>query len=85
MPKYPIVLIIWQDAATIKDNWHSLERGIQHASVCASVGYMIAKNKNVITLYAHIALEDEWSEEAGKGNMIIPVKMVKSITYLKGS
>jgi hypothetical protein len=48
-----------------------------------SVGYMVAKNKNVITLYAHIGLEDEWSKACGKGNIIIPVKMVKSLTYLK--
>lgn len=82
-PKYPIVLIEWEDAATIKDNWHEVKTDIQCASLCMSVGYMVAKNKKVITIYAHIALEDDWAQEAGKGNMIIPVKMIKSIIYLK--
>lgn len=84
-PKYPIVLVEWKDAATIKENWHEIKKDIQEASTCMSVGYMVAKNKNVLTLYAHIGLEDDWSSECGKGNMIIPTKMVRSIKYLKTS
>lgn len=82
IPKYPIVLIEWEDAATIKDNWHEVKKDIIEASTCLSVGYMVAKNKKVVTLYAHIALEDDWSVECGKGNMIIPVKMIRSIKHL---
>lgn len=78
-------MIEWQDAATIKENWHEVKKDIKEASTCISVGYMVAKNKSVITLYAHIALEDEWSMECGKGNMIIPVKMIKSIKILTSS
>jgi hypothetical protein len=82
-PKYPIVLVEWQDAMTIKDNWHAVEKELEEPATCLSVGYLVAKNKKLVTLYAHIALEDKWTEECGKGNMIIPVKMIKSIKYLK--
>lgn len=78
--KYPLVLIKWTDAQTIKDSWHSLEKNIEEPAICMSVGYLVGDKKKVKILYSHIALEDEWTNECGKGNIIIPTK---SIIYIK--
>lgn len=80
--KYPLVSIEWKDAMTIKDNWHSLEKEISEPATCMSVGYLVGDNDKVKILYAHIALEDNWSQESGKGNMIIPTASIVSIKKL---
>lgn len=79
---YPLVAIEWKDAMTIKDNWHDLEKEINEPATCMSVGYLVGDNEKVKILYAHIALEDEWSKECGKGNMIIPTASIISIKKL---
>ena len=81
--RYPIVLIEWTDALTIKDNWHSLEKNLDDPAICMSVGYLVKDGDKVKILYAHIALEDEWSNECGKGNIIIPTSAIRSMRVLK--
>jgi len=82
-PDYPLVLIEWKDAMTIKDNWHPMVEDIDEPATCVSVGYLVGNKKHVKILYAHIALEDKWSDACGKGNIIIPTKSIVGMKYLK--
>lgn len=82
-PNYPLVLIEWTDAQTIKDNWHTPEKELEDPAVCVSVGYLVGDKKKVKILYSHIALEDEWTNECAKGNIIIPTNAIVSMKKLK--
>lgn len=80
--QYPLVMIEWRDAMTIRDNWHDIEKEINDPATCISVGYLVGDKENVKILYSHIAVEDEWTKECGKGNMIIPTSNIVSIKKL---
>jgi hypothetical protein len=81
--KYPLVIIEWSDAMTIKDNWHTPEKDIDEPAICISVGFLIGDKPNVKILYASIALEDQWTQECGKGNIIIPTNTIISMKKLQ--
>lgn len=79
---YPLVIIEWSDAMTIKDNWHQMETEINEPAVCISVGYLVGDKEKVKILYSHIALEDKHTNECGKGNIIIPTNAIISMRKL---
>lgn len=85
MIKYPIVIIEWSDAMTVKDNWHEPIRDIETPATCVSVGFLIEDKEKVKILYASISGEDEWAKECGKGNMIIPTNQIISMKILNES
>jgi len=55
---------------------------VEKPAICISVGYLIGDKENVKIIYPHIALEDEWSGECGKGAIIIPTISIVGIKEL---
>ncbi len=82
-PSYKLVLIEWMDSYTDNKSWHPLDDKIDSPAICISVGYMVSDKKKVKILYPHLALEDEWTNEAGKGSIVIPTISIVNIKKLK--
>jgi hypothetical protein len=74
--KYPIVLVVWDDATEI-DGWSEGDDEIKPCLV-QSVGYLVRKTKHHIVLAQDIAPD---GMQCGRGQ--IPRGMVKNIEVLK--
>jgi len=82
-PSYKLVLVEWMDSYTDNKSWHPLDDKIEMPAICKSVGYLVADKEKVKIIYPHIAIEDEWTNEAGKGSIIIPTISIVSMKELK--
>ena len=79
MGKYPIVFVVWEDAFSV-DAWTSDTEIVEDKLICIhSVGFLIIKNKNKITL----SLNHDLDSDTLSCVINIPRKMVKSIKFLK--
>ena len=70
-----------------KDNksWHPLDNKIDKPAVCISVGYLVPDKKEVKIIHPHNALDDDWTNEAGKGSIVMPTISIVSIRELQES
>jgi hypothetical protein len=82
-PAYKLVLIEWMDSYTDNKSWHPLYDKIDAPAICISIGYLVSDKDKVKIIYPNIALEDEWTNEAGKGSIVIPTILIVSIKELK--
>jgi hypothetical protein len=82
-PDYKLVLIEWMDSYTDNKSWHPLDDKIDKPAICISVGYLVSDKQEVKIIYPHIALEDEWTNEAGKGSIVIPSISIVGIKELQ--
>jgi hypothetical protein len=81
-PGYKLVLIEWMDSYTDPKSWHKPETNIESPATCISVGYLVGDKEKVKIVYPHIALEDDWTGECGKGAIIIPTIAIVGIKEL---
>ena len=80
-PKYPLVLVKWEDAATW-DAWHDFAREAQEPAKCVTVGFLIRQEKTFIEIAPTRRLE-ETVEGRGCSTWSIPRGCIKKIKRLK--
>lgn len=80
-----LVIVDWEDAWCNTDAWKSLESIIRdnQPRKCQSIGILLAKDKNTLTVVPHrFDIENE-TYQSGTGEMHIPAKAVKKIKVIK--
>jgi hypothetical protein len=71
-----LVEVVWSDASDIGGDWVTAEDAIVEPAVSLSVGYLIASNKNSVTLAALV------NDSHFAHGITIPKKMVVEIRSL---
>lgn len=80
--KHKLVLIEWEDSVLGFQGWKEISDNLNLPTQFISVGFLVSKSKEKITLYPHI----EDSEEiniVGAGDITIPTSAIRKIVYLK--
>jgi hypothetical protein len=82
---FPLVLIEWQDATGGYRDWTQLEFLMRELPICVSVGYLIYKGKDRLTLLPHYIkdMPEEGSVPFGFGEITVPIKTIVKMTVLR--
>lgn len=72
--KYPVVVIIWDDAETA-GGWEEIPEEIKPA-IATSMGFLIKESDD------HVLIASSYDERHVNGRLQIPRGMIKQITYL---
>ena len=79
-----LAFIEWQDASgPATARWDHVDEWEHDSYMCYSVGWILAKGADYISLVPHFGHVNEPSNEQMTGMMQIPRKMVKRVVYLK--
>lgn len=76
------VLITWQDHHSGSRGWTDVENFEQGTYICTSVGFIVKKDRNQITLAANLSPYDEEVEQSCFGTMTIVRAAIQSIMPL---
>lgn len=81
VPPYPIVEIIWDDAASNSETWVDL-KDISEPEQVITVGYLVKTTKRAYTVANSVSNEEKHEESVGN-TMTIPRGMVVSYRELR--
>jgi hypothetical protein len=78
--KYPLVIVVWNDAFNMSNDWHELEGiPVGKTFTVKSVGFVFHEDSNSITLIPHLHLSEDGAKNGcGTGVMVIPKGMIVS-------
>ncbi len=82
-PTYPLVEVIWDDAASNSESWVNV-KDITEPEQVITVGYLVKKTKTSLTVAASVSNE-ELHEDIVGNTMTIPRGMIVSFRELKVS
>lgn len=75
--RVPLVEVVWRDATDICGDWTSAEDAVLEPAISFMVGYLIASNKDSVSVAALV------NESHFAHGMTIPRKMVVEVRTLK--
>ena len=80
---FPLVEIIWEDAAHCGDGTYNLKEARAYSTACArTVGYLLRKDKKEVVLCMTHFYHDRDMEDSFRLLWMIPRGCIKSIRYL---
>jgi hypothetical protein len=79
---FPLVLIEWQDATGGKSDWTPVAVMNEELPICTSVGYVLHKGKDKLTLLPHYIPGSD-GEPWGFGEVTVPIKTIVKMTVLR--
>lgn len=80
-PKYPMVLIEWEDSNSTHSGWQSIESYPVEPCTCISMGFLTRETDCAVVLFAHI----DGTGQSGTGEMVIPISAIRKRSILTSS
>lgn len=80
-PPYPLVEVIWDDAASNSETWVTT-KDIQPPEQVITVGYLVKERKRFVTIASSVANEAVHEEQIGN-TMTIPRGMIVTMREIK--
>jgi hypothetical protein len=82
MKEGELFYVEWEDSYGCSARWEPVSGVEPQVLVCRSVGWLTHKEKNLIVLVPHLAMENGAAERQGCGDMTIPAASILRIIRL---
>jgi hypothetical protein len=76
------VLVKWEDPHGGRSTWHDINDLVPKPLICHSVGWAVRRENGCLVLMAHLAPPRSDGEQAGFGDVTIPLRAIRSIRPL---